>query len=243
MGVRFACHSCGKRLNIKTELAGRRGICPACSVRFRIPEHDSEISTPVESDEAISSSAIVTDDPAPTPATDSAATSASAMQSSTASSVGEDIFGGSSATWFVRPPGGGQYGPADGPTMRQWIEEGRVADIAMIWRDGWQNWREAKEVISDQNRTPPPQSSPRNTALVVPEQPADHSTTKPTTKPTTDYTTFATQSPTDVTSRPGPLPSNKKKKSQTRIILTIVLGLIFIGLVGALIFVLTRSSF
>ncbi|MEL7264252.1 MAG: hypothetical protein AAFP69_05500 [Planctomycetota bacterium] len=44
MGVRFACHVCGKRLNIKTELAGRRGKCPACGQRFRIPTSDQELS-------------------------------------------------------------------------------------------------------------------------------------------------------------------------------------------------------
>ncbi len=48
MGIRFACHQCGKRLNIKSELAGRRGVCPACSARFRIPLSDAEKSLPVE---------------------------------------------------------------------------------------------------------------------------------------------------------------------------------------------------
>ncbi len=48
MGIRFACHECGKRLNIKSELAGRRGVCPACSAKMRIPLSDAETSTPVE---------------------------------------------------------------------------------------------------------------------------------------------------------------------------------------------------
>ena len=37
MGIRFACHACGKRLNIKSELAGRRGVCPACSQTISHP--------------------------------------------------------------------------------------------------------------------------------------------------------------------------------------------------------------
>ncbi len=48
MGIRFACHVCDKQLNIKQELAGRRGVCPACSSRFRIPLEDAERSTPID---------------------------------------------------------------------------------------------------------------------------------------------------------------------------------------------------
>ena len=49
MGIRFACHECGKRLNIKNEFAGRRGVCPACSAKMRIPLSDAETSTPSKS--------------------------------------------------------------------------------------------------------------------------------------------------------------------------------------------------
>ncbi|HBV61746.1 MAG TPA: hypothetical protein DEF45_01870, partial [Rhodopirellula sp.] len=48
MGVRFACHVCQKQLNIKRDLAGRRGVCPHCQSRFRIPLEDAEQSTPVD---------------------------------------------------------------------------------------------------------------------------------------------------------------------------------------------------
>ena len=48
MGIRFACHVCQKQLNIKRDLAGRRGICPHCQSRFRIPLEDAEQSTPVD---------------------------------------------------------------------------------------------------------------------------------------------------------------------------------------------------
>ena len=48
MGIRFACHVCAKQLNIKEELAGKRGICPACSSKFRIPKQDAERSLPIE---------------------------------------------------------------------------------------------------------------------------------------------------------------------------------------------------
>ena len=36
MGIRFACPN-GHRLNVKSYLAGKRGICPHCGIRFDIP--------------------------------------------------------------------------------------------------------------------------------------------------------------------------------------------------------------
>ena len=36
MGIRFACPN-GHRLNVKSYLAGKRGICPDCGIRFDIP--------------------------------------------------------------------------------------------------------------------------------------------------------------------------------------------------------------
>jgi hypothetical protein len=36
MGIRFSCPN-GHKLNVKDNLAGKRGICPACGARFVIP--------------------------------------------------------------------------------------------------------------------------------------------------------------------------------------------------------------
>ena len=127
MGIRFACHGCGKRLNIKNELAGRRGVCPACSVKMRIPLSDSETSTPIE-------------EILPFP-----------RASGPASAEGSPFLSEHEpeATWYVRPPSGGQYGPASTDLLRQWIEEGRVAATSLLWRDGWQQWRTASEALPE----------------------------------------------------------------------------------------------
>jgi len=47
------------------------------------------------------------------------------------------------AAWYVRPPAGGQYGPARGDVMRKWIGEGRVSSDSLVWREGWSDWRNA----------------------------------------------------------------------------------------------------
>ena len=51
------------------------------------------------------------------------------------------------AMWYVAPPQGGQYGPADGKTMQLWISEGRVSPEANVWREGWGQWQSASVVM------------------------------------------------------------------------------------------------
>ncbi len=51
------------------------------------------------------------------------------------------------AKWFVRPPSGGQFGPAPGSVLRNWMAEGRVTEESYIWREGWPEWRKADQVF------------------------------------------------------------------------------------------------
>ncbi|MEM6468956.1 MAG: DUF4339 domain-containing protein [Planctomycetota bacterium] len=179
MGIRFSCHDCGIPLNIKHELAGKRGVCPKCQVRFRIPKEDAATSIPLESSDSVSSDqpksahASVSDpvaDLATTQAAVAAATKSNTTpaaeqsvtgplaSSSQANGVGpaqqqaggpELLADDAEATWYVRPPSGGQYGPATTDVLHVWIKEGRVARTALLWRDGWPQWREASEALAD----------------------------------------------------------------------------------------------
>jgi DNA-directed RNA polymerase subunit RPC12/RpoP len=150
MGVRFACHACGKKLNIKEELAGKRGRCPACGLRFRIPPHDQEFSLPLEEGEgelAGASGAAAGDIDNPL------LSNLDEEQQPTVKASGAeadfDPFTENDFRWYVRPPGGGRYGPADGATIRQWIAEGRVTANTLLWREGWAEWRELGEFLPD----------------------------------------------------------------------------------------------
>ncbi len=239
MGVRFACHACGKRLNVKSELAGRRGICPACSVRFRIPAHDTQTSTPIDASEAPdadgSSAATESSANSSRPQRPKNAPAASASSATTAASRPaaqqsrpqqhdaesrqpslDEVLGGTSATWYVRPSSGGQFGPADGPTLGQWISEGRVADSAMLWRDGWPEWRIAQNVLQRQKGTEQsrvePNASPvpaAHSAALVAHSPAPvtHSpgSVTPSPAPVTPSPAPVTPSPAPVTPSPAPV--------------------------------------
>jgi DNA-directed RNA polymerase subunit RPC12/RpoP len=46
MGVRFKCPKCNHKLHVKSELAGKSGVCPHCSGRIVIPKLES--ATPTE---------------------------------------------------------------------------------------------------------------------------------------------------------------------------------------------------
>jgi hypothetical protein len=165
MGIHFACHSCGKRLNIKRELAGKRGVCPQCETRFRIPLQDSETSLAAEDS---SDEVPVTSDPNSTPAAVASlatkataagsanayvATSAQATSAQNTAAQAKTSFGildvDDDATWYVRPPTGGQYGPAGTMMLREWIDQGRVTASSLLWRDGWPQWRTASESLPE----------------------------------------------------------------------------------------------
>lgn len=54
-----------------------------------------------------------------------------------------------SATWYVRPAAGGQYGPAPTEIMWQWLVEGRVGVDSLVWRDDWPEWHPANQVFAE----------------------------------------------------------------------------------------------
>jgi hypothetical protein len=158
MGIRFYCPN-GHKLNVKAFLAGKRGICPQCEARFEIPS-ESQIpenapkvqSTATEAQPAAalrSEVAVATLDQLPIPM----------------SSLGP-IAEAPEAVWYVRPPSGGQYGPAGSDVMKRWVDEGRVCKRSLVWREGWTDWKPAGPLFpesSDDSPAPalePPAASP-----------------------------------------------------------------------------------
>lgn len=164
MGIRFHCPN-GHKLNVKSFLAGKRGYCPKCNVKLRIPtESEPDLDPGSDSDDAVvtdlvedatmpsSSRAIV--DMAPETAS-RAANNGSAVQQTArreASPIatvpgGSEIDSDPEAHWYLCPPSGGQYGPVGIQTMRQWIAEGRVTGDSLVWRNGWPDWLNAGNVF------------------------------------------------------------------------------------------------
>lgn len=75
------------------------------------------------------------------------------------------------ALWYVRPQEGGQFGPAAGDLLRQWILEGRVAATTLLWREDWPQWSRADVVLPERFSTgtiPRPESSLKRAELGSP---------------------------------------------------------------------------
>ena len=176
MGIKFNCPQ-GHKLNVKSFLAGRRGICPHCDVRFRIPmesggtaelivkgdrsKGDATRLTAEMQDQPQSGAAVTATQATVSPAGMAQAAAAgtftenvganpqaaSAAAGYSAPTSSDPISENPNAVWYVRPRSGGQYGPAAGDILREWINEGRVAGDSLVWCEGWPDWRQASSVF------------------------------------------------------------------------------------------------
>lgn len=173
MGIRFHCSECGHKMNVKAFLAGRKGLCPYCGASIRIPTESTRPASqptdppspereprPTDPRSAASpgaeGGAVSTPVPASTPqALSGHGTPSPPAPSPPAASAATDPLAESpDAAWYVRPPAGGQYGPATGPVMQTWIDEGRVSPDCLVWREGWRDWQEARSVLPQLSADP-----------------------------------------------------------------------------------------
>lgn len=196
MGIRFQCHECSYSLNVKSFLAGKRGTCPKCGLKFRIPPEDQEFSIPLASKiqqtasgnsvqpptrQPASAAVGQTDMAKPAPSQDAVNNAAEDFDNAAASYLDEprrsepqaqpdfteaedpaqqasgseksvdalSPLANKDVVWYVRPPSGGQFGPAESDLMQQWIGESRVVPGSLVWRDGWPQWRLAEEAFPE----------------------------------------------------------------------------------------------
>jgi hypothetical protein len=125
------------------------------------------------------------------------------------------------AVWYVRPRTGGQFGPAPGDIFRQWITQRRVTADALVWRDGWTDWRVAGEVL--------PQLSPRT-------PPAFAAIPGATLPPS------ASAPAAETVNAPAAKYLRARRSKSSTIVAICILGVVALALVGVLIFVLNRAS-
>ena len=190
MGIRFFCPHCDRRLHVKDFLAGKKGICPHCDESIVIPRESTLLKDSLPDEGSAESTGDGTKKgtggPAkrasgksskskPTPAT--VTTNGDSQESgpesvpkmpvavppaSPETDAGEldPIAIGPHLIWYVRPPSGGQYGPAEGDVMRQWLKEGRVTAESLVWQEGWDEWRSAIEVFPEIGPATPETGTP-----------------------------------------------------------------------------------
>lgn len=133
------------------------------------------------------------------------------------------------ARWFIRPPSGGQYGPATTSQLVDWIAERRVTHDSFLWRDGLETWQTAIELI------PEPFANNATIDTVTPQ-----SIPKDVPPPVPNHDLLREASPGSLASSKAAV-SVKRKKQQTQ--QWIILGLLItlaISLTGVLIYILVR---
>lgn len=248
MGIRFHCPN-GHKLNVKAFLAGKKGVCPDCGVKVRIPDRsepglDSGVdegksaAQPQAAPQPAVAAAPATARPAPAPRPMPAPAPAVAVQPAvmplaavrpavvapmpaaplpppvppTARLPGapaDPIAENPLATWFVRPPSGGQFGPARGEVMRKWLTEGRVTSDSLVWREGWADWLPATEVFPSLGKPTPP--------------------------------LFNSVAPS--ASKPSPITLPKKSSGNLGALLLIILAVVCVGLTAVLGYVVFAGGF
>ncbi len=171
-GLKGICPHCGAAVRIPLKSTRRSSRAEKSLLRGAMPESPSGEfdppavtplpAVPPEPESMMPSSDMAEEPPGPfsvfaTPTAPYPATGAlSPLQSSAAAAQSRDLLADAgSAAWFVRPPSGGQFGPASADVLRSWLAEGRLTADTLVWHEGWQDWREATELF--------PQLSPKLT--------------------------------------------------------------------------------
>jgi GYF domain 2 len=50
--------------------------------------------------------------------------------------------------WYVHLPTGKQLGPVGSDTVREWLDQARIGVDALVWREGWAEWRTVRDAFS-----------------------------------------------------------------------------------------------
>ncbi len=80
----------------------------------------------------------------------------------------------SNAIWYVHLPSGQRLGPANNDSMLQWVAEGHIPATALVWRDGWPEWKFVAAILNLQKTASfvTPHAQPAGRAFGATPQPA-----------------------------------------------------------------------
>jgi len=160
-GLKGICPACGVGVQVPLQSTrrssreekrsqGEEPASPTAAARWRpvqspVPDAQAASGDGAEESSPLWAAAADTDSYPSTLATFAATPAA---RSGAAGKPGDPLADANTATWFVRPPSGGQFGPATADVMRIWLAEGRVTADTLVWREGWRDWQQAGNVLS-----------------------------------------------------------------------------------------------
>lgn len=148
------------------------------------------------------------------------------------------------ARWYVRPPSGGQYGPATTQTLLDWIKQRRITADSLIWREGLENWALARDLIPEPFGGQVPAAGPTaSLPASLPDPKALATSAPPTSQPSSLATSVPQATPVPLPTavlKKGQVANKKKQQMRQQWWILGLLSVFSIGLIIALIVVLNR---
>jgi hypothetical protein len=163
MGIKFHCPN-GHKMNVKSFLAGKKGVCPKCGVGVEVPLVSDGDAAPIPAAASGTGSPATSDTMADDAEVPSIAVGIAAeIESAVAVGSNGKSPKKSSATmppviaqnplaiWYTCTQSGDRYGPVSGEQLNSWLGEGRVTATSLVWREGWPQWQKAVAVFPSLN--------------------------------------------------------------------------------------------
>ena len=170
MGIVAFCPN-GHRIKVKDKFAGKKGICPTCKAKFRIPDTAPQPAPErsAANPAGLPTARVVSLDPTVASslpaayALERAEAVGAAAQTSEPADAGPDFTEVArpatvahaalderpDLAWCVAVRGGAPSAPLDAAAMRAWLASGEATTETVVWRSDWADWRPLGEVFPD----------------------------------------------------------------------------------------------
>ena len=177
MGIVVFCPN-GHRINVKDSFAGRKGLCPTCGEKFRVPAAGSGITAAgtalptarlLDLDAAVAATLprVLPLDRAAVTATAPVAHDAGRPATRDLLPPAEPVLAPAPAPtaawptlhpvlaerpdlqWCIAFPGGEPTEPLPAESMQAWLDAGEAEGTEVVWRSDWPEWRPARDVFPD----------------------------------------------------------------------------------------------
>lgn len=147
----------GHRVKVKDHLAGRKGVCPTCGARFRIPhESIAEPAAPLPLASVVTLDAatiatlprVLVAEPAPD-ATPGGKRRPAESAASPARPRHPLLDEWPDLVWSIAVPGGVAAAPMSTADLRAWLDSGKAVGTELVWRADWEGWRPLGDAFPD----------------------------------------------------------------------------------------------
>ena len=153
MGIVTQCPN-GHRVKVKDELAGRKGICPECQARFRVPRGgaaggDGPAAGYPRARVVSLDPAVAAGLPRAVAVTPAAAATVQAGRDEPKTPLHAALAERPEATWSVAVPGGEASAAMSADAMQSLLGGGGLTGGELVWREGWADWVSVRLVFPE----------------------------------------------------------------------------------------------